>query len=461
MIEALVRRWLPITAIGLLLAGLVRAQRAPGFGADVYLHLRVGAEFLGGWSIAEPGHFGSFDSQAWYPTQWLTQVGMAWAEQAGGLSGVIWLTGTVICVLAVTVYLGCRTVAAPLPAALATIVAIMAATPGLSGRPQVLSYILISVVTTAWLATARDGRARWWLVVVNCVWVPLHGMWMIGILIGLVATIGIALEGQHDRRHVLKLALIPLLSTLVTILTPLGVHVFESVAVVGDRAQFLDEWGPPDFTTPPAAILAVMIAVILMAALRRDRVDWPTIMLFGLALAWSIYTLRTTVVAAVMLAPILAGTLQRFVPRGPSVRRAEGAALGAMLVVASCVLVPVANARADDKEAPAWLDGRLDAMRPGTTVLNEFNEGAYFLWRHPQLDLVMHGYADAFSDDEMDRNVEISVLAPGWDREVAELDVDVALVDPDSPLGYAMTNDLGWTEVEADDDFALLSPPTG
>jgi hypothetical protein len=73
----------------------------------------------------------------------------------------------------------------------------------------------------------------------------------------------------------------------------------------------------------------------------------------------------------------------------------------------------------------------------------------------------MHGYADAFSDEEMDRNVEISVLAPGWDREVAELDVDVALVDPESPLGYAMTNDLGWTEIEADENFALLSPPTG
>jgi hypothetical protein len=233
------------------------------------------------------------------------------------------------------------------------------------------------------------------------------------------------------------------------------------VAVVGDRAQFLDEWDPPDFTTAPAAILALMIAVVMMAALRRDPVDWPTIMLFGLAIAWSIYTLRTTVVGAVMLAPLLADTLQRFVPRGPSIRRAEAAALAAMLVVASFALVLVSNARADDKGAPAWLDERLEAMPAGTAVLNEFNEGAYFLWRHPQLDLVMHGYADAFSDEEMDRNVEISVLAPGWDREVAELDVDVALVDPESPLGYAMTNDLGWIEIEADENFALLSPPTG
>jgi hypothetical protein len=377
VIEALVRRWLPIAAVGLLLAGLVRAQRAPGFGADLYLHLRVGAEFLDGWSISQPGHFGPYDSQAWYPTQWLTQIGMASAEQWGGLSGVMWLTGTVICVLAVTVYVGCRTVAAPLPAALAAIVAIMAATPGLSGRPQVLSYILISIVMTAWLATARDGRARWWLVVVNWVWVPLHGMWMIGILIGVVATIGIALERQHDRRHVLKLALIPVLSALVTVFTPLGVHVLESVAVVGDRAQFLDEWDPPDFTTAPAAILALMIAVVMMAALRRDPVDWPTIMLFGLAIAWSIYTLRTTVVGAVMLAPLLADTLQRFVPRGPSIRRAEAAALAAMLVGASCALVLVSNARADDKGAPAWLDERLEAMPAGTAVLNEFNEGAY------------------------------------------------------------------------------------
>ena len=94
-------------------------------------------------------------------------------------------------------------------------------------------------------------------------------------------------------------------------------------------------------------------------------------------------------------------------------------------------------------------------------MLNDWNTGAYFLWRHPQLSLVMHGYGDVFTEDELERNSDILRLEPRWDDEVDELDADLALVDPDTSLGYAMTDDLGWTVIEADDEFALLSPPTG
>ena len=52
----------------------------------------------------------------------------------------------------------CRRHAAPLPAALATFLGVAAAAPGLSARPQVVSYLLIALVTAAWLETARDGR---------------------------------------------------------------------------------------------------------------------------------------------------------------------------------------------------------------------------------------------------------------------------------------------------------------
>ena len=37
-------------------------------------------------------------------------------------------------------------------------------------------------------------------------------------------------------------------------------------------------------------------------------------MLLGLVLAWGLYSVRTTIVAGVMLAPLLAMALQRLVP---------------------------------------------------------------------------------------------------------------------------------------------------
>ena len=76
-------------------------------------------------------------------------------------------------------------------------------------RPQVLSYLLIAVTTAAWLETRRDGKVRWWLVPLAWVWAMVHGMWPVGIIIGLVALVGLALDRAVTRRQWLRLAAIP------------------------------------------------------------------------------------------------------------------------------------------------------------------------------------------------------------------------------------------------------------
>ena len=454
----LVRRVLPLACILGTLVVLVREQRYPELASDAFLHLRLGEELLSGWSVAHPGHLGVYDSEQWYPTQWLSQVAMAWAEDRGGMGAVIWLSGILILAVPVVLYLSARTVAAPLPAALAAVCGVMAAAPGLSARPQVVSYLLIGVVTTAWLATSRDLRPRYWLVPLTWVWVPLHGMWVVGVVIGVAVVVGLAVERHHDRRLMLRLAAIPLLSAATALLTPLGLGVVRSVAMVGERNAQLTEWGPPDFTQRNALILAAMIAVVLVTAIRAPAPDWPTTMLLGLAVAWALYTARTTVVAAVMITPLLAIALQRLVPRtGPAGRR-ELAALAAMFVAAGGVLAVVAAERGDERLVAGWVDERVGAMPEGTRVLNDWTLGHYLLYRHPQVDLVMHGYVDVFTLDELDRNIGISTLAPGWDRAVARLNADYAILDPDSSLGYELGKDPGWTVVEEDDDYVLLAP---
>ena len=71
----------------------------------------------------------------------------------------------------------------------------------------------------------------------------------------------------------------------------------------------------------------------------------------------------------------------------------------------------------------------------------------------------MHGYGDVFTDAELERNADLVRLAPGWDDLVADLAPDAALLDPDSSLGYAVEHQLGWTRVEGDHDYVLLTPP--
>lgn len=459
MITALIRRVLPIAAIAILLGGLVRAQARPPVTADGYFHLRMGHELLNGWSIRDPGHLSPFDTADWLPTQWLAQIAMASVEDRAGLSGVMWVAGVLVLVLALTTFVCCRITTAPLPAALATILACAAASPGFTARPQMFSYLFVLIVTAAWLATARDGKARWWLIALAWVWAPLHGMWPLSIIIAVAVLAGLAIERRLSPGQLGRLAVIPLASAAIVVATPLGTGIYGSVFAVGSRAQYFAEWGPTNFTELYAIALLTMLGVVVLVAIKRRTLSWPAVMVVGLAAALSVASARLTTVAALMLAPLVAEAIQEFVPSSPRIRRREAVALVAVFAVCAAVLAPVVSARSDDMIVPAWLDERLDAQPEGTRVLNDWDTGAYFLWRHPQLSLVMHGYGDVFTGDELKRNSDILRLRPRWDDEVAALDADLALVDPDTPLGYALVNDLDWTVVEDDEDFALLSPP--
>ncbi|KQV72774.1 hypothetical protein ASC64_19180 [Nocardioides sp. Root122] len=458
MITAFIRRVLPVLGLCVLMGSAVRQQVVPGADNDLWFHLRFGRELLGDWDISAPGHLSSFDSADWVATQWLPQMGLARLVDAGGLAAVLWVVGTLVLALVCLVYLTCRREAAPLPAAMATGLTYVVAAPGLGPRPQLLSYVLIAVCCAAWLKTVEDGRPRWWLVALAWLWPMLHGMWPVGVLLGAVAVAGMALQRRWSAPTLRWVALVPLLSLVASACTPLGLDVFRSLGAVGSRSAYFTEWASPSFSSVAALPLLVMAAVVVLDGLRRSTVDWPEALWLGLAIAWALYSVRTAPVAAIMLAPMVARSVQRLVPAdaGPS-RREVVVVLGAA-AVASAVLVPVAAQRDEARVVPAWVDQRLDAMPGGSAVLDEWDFGPYLLWRHPDLQVVAHGYGDVFTDAELARNAGLMLQQPGWREDLDELDVDVALVDPDTPLGYALMDDPGWRIVEADDAYALLEP---
>ena len=139
----------------------------------------------------------------------------------------------------------------------------------MSMRPQVLSYLLIAVTTEAWLTTREDQKVRWWLVPLAWLWAMVHGMWPVGIIIGLVALVGIALDRAVHAASWLRLAAIPVLSIVVTGLTPVGPALYSAVLEVNSRGQYFAEWQPPDFKDADGIALLVLVGVVLVSLLRR------------------------------------------------------------------------------------------------------------------------------------------------------------------------------------------------
>ena len=238
---------MPYVLLVALLLVVVRRMSAPVSNADTFFHLRYGHEFLNGWSLRHPGHVSSLGQRDWVPTQWLSQVAMAAMESAFGLPGVVWLCGVVVLLTVAGVFLVARTYADPLPAVVLTIVAVIGTVGSMTPRPQVVSYGLILVCTHLWLRSAQDLRPRWRLVPLTWVWAALHGMWPVGIVIGGVAVIGIALDRgfrtSEQRAARARAARGPgAVRARGCRSLRWGPRLYSAVLLVGGRAKFHDEW---------------------------------------------------------------------------------------------------------------------------------------------------------------------------------------------------------------------------
>jgi hypothetical protein len=133
---------------------------------------------------------------------------------------------------------------------------------------------------------------------------------------------------------------------------------------------------------------------------------------------------------------------------------------GAVLALATlAVLVP--HTADEHRDTPSWLDGALGDLPAGTRVLDDSGFGGYLMWRFPQLDVVVHGYGDLYTDDELERNADIEGVRAGWVELVQDTGATFAVLPPNSPLAYNLREVEGWRVVEHSDDLELLRPPPG
>jgi hypothetical protein len=452
---------LPLLVFAGILAVVVRRAARPLSNFDTYFHLRYGDEFLSGeWSLWDPGSVSSFATADWVPTQWLAQVLMAGSEEVLGLAGVAWLAGALQCGLVLALYLTGRRWAGPLVVVPAVLLTLVACAPALSARPQVVSYLLMVVVVGALLRSAEDLRARWWLVPLVWLWAQLHGMWPVGIAAMAVAAIGIALGADRSWRLTGRHLLLPVAAAVAAAVTPVGPKLYGAVLLVSSRQEFFAEWGAPRFVSPSGLAFVLLLAVTLVCLLVAPRVSPFQVVMLLFVGGLAIYSSRTLPLAAVSLLPLLAQGLQPYVgPRSAPHRLETGYVLGVTGAALAALALLVPRTSPDPPPEPAWVDGALASLPAGTVVLNDWGWGGYLMWRHPHLDLVMHGYGDSFTTSELQRNKDIGELEPGWDDQVDDTGARYALLPTDSRLAYALEHHEGWSLVHESEDVAFLVAP--
>ncbi len=452
-------RALPTLVLVGTATALVLACALPLPNTDTYFHLRFGHAFLNGWSLRDPGSVSTFASAHWVPTQWLPEVVMAKVEDWWGLAGVAWVSGLQILSLAATLYLVSRRWGSRLLVSLLVAGALSASYLSLSMRPQVLSYLLIVVTAGAWLRTRDDSRLRWWLIPLTWLWAMVHGMWPIGIGLGVVALAGMTLDRQLSRRALVRGSLIPVLSALAAACTPVGPELYVQLIRVQERARFFSEWRRPNPVSFSWLMLATLVLLAILVLLRTRPMRAFDAMMVAVCVLCSVWSWRTVPVSAFLLVPTIAALSGRRGGQrsGPSPWERSLILGGTGLALA--VLAVIVPSTSDQPPAqPSWVDPALRALPPGTKVVDSWDWGGYLMWRFPQLDLLMHGYGDTYTIGELQRNTDIEAVSPGWQDELRRTHCTIAVLRPSSALARALVAEH-WRVVHRSSHIEELRAP--
>jgi hypothetical protein len=465
----------PLAVVALLLAVVLRFCALHLTNRDTWFHLVIGDRFRHGWRLGDPGGLTPFATSPWVPTQWSTEVVASQVESRLGLPGVAWMFGALFLAAVLGTYWSCRRRARAAAAAVVTTLVVLGLAPALSARPQVVSVVLLTVTVSAWLATARDGRVRWWLVPMTWVWAGAHGLWSAGVLLGAVCCVGLWLDGRSLGRRPLLPFTVPVLSVLAAGLTPVGPRLLTSQLAVSARASLIGEWGPTNLRTVPALAVAVMLAATVALWVRQGQTSWTRLGLLLLAAGWTLLVSRLVALGAVVTAPLLAEAWERAltgasVPapvRPPTsgplpVPRRERAALGVLALTYLLALgLAVPHTATAPGDVPSRLVPRLEALPSGSTLLVADGIGGWVEWRVPGVAPVIDGMLDAYPVPYISSFFAATRVEPGWEGFVRRSGAHVAVVPARSPLAAALVGQLGWRRVDGDRGFVYLVARTG
>jgi hypothetical protein len=455
----------PRPALNYALAGVAIGVSAliglrPVSDLSPWLHLRIGQLLIEGKRFGTPDPLSSFTSRPYLPSEWLPAILGNRVFALLGLPGIVWMRYVGILAVLTAILWITRHVADEMPALIAAIGALAGATLGLTERPQLLSFVFLAVAIGAWWRSAEDLRPRWWLIPMTWLWASCHGLWIIGAGIGACVLVGLAFDRRLTRQTGARLVLLWFASLGAAGLTPLGPQLLAlPFQVSGNVRPFVGEWQPTQATNPIAMVTLAMIGCVLFLWV-RSAIKPPAwqLALVGLAGLSTLAMTRTIAVGALLAAPLLAHALQshRGEPLMRPSRRVATVWVATMVSLAA-IAIPIALAVGQTTDTvPARLTSRLQALPPGTVVLDRDDLSGWLMWIAPRSRPVIDARSEVYDAAYHVRYARAMQVLPGWDRFVIDSHATYALVLDDSAIAEALRRQLGWTSVGVDRGYVLL-----
>lgn len=462
------RRNLQTLALIVLLGIAVMRGLSPFYEPDLWWHLRVGTEILAGGPLYGTDPWASFADRPYMATQWLPEAVAAWTYGLTGVAGILWLRAMAILALSLTVYMAARQQSGRLASTVATALAVLGASASLNPRPQLLSFVLFSVVLLAWIRSARDHRSRWWLIPLFWLWACCHGLWAFGIVLGLLVTLSVCVDRRTrpTGRAMARLLGLNVACLAAITATPLGPRLLLSPLQVADNASWIaEEWRatPVNNAFAITAVILVLLTAVLWTRASATPLLWQ-IALLGLATALTLYMWRLVPLGSITAAPLFGSALQRFMPaprdKLDAVERRTliFGSTGAALLAAALCTTSIGTAAARYPGSMARIDAVLAEAPAKTVVFADFGVSGWLLWEHPDLvpaaDLRMEIYGAHY----LREYITASEGRPGWKDFVRRIKAKYAVLETDSALAGALQSEH-WQVTARSPKFILLEAP--
>ena len=455
---------------------------------DVWWHLRTGQLMVHTHAIfhSDPYSFTRF-GQPWVDHEWLSQVLIFGLYRLAGWGGLIAGFGVVIAAAFLVVFSRCP--GRPYVAGVITLLGAFASAPSWGVRPQMLTFLLASVLLLILERSYQRPNLLWWTPLLMLLWVNLHAGYALGIALIALFFVGDALDaalgfkdGPPAAARLRALGLAIVVCAAVVPLNPYGAAMYAyPLETLRSRAMqsYIGEWLSPDFhQSRYLPILAMIFATVALPALSPRRLRPREILLLTVTTFAALRSVRHIPIYALIAIPILstlalawlrelgvAHWLEVKPPRMTPAKTSFNALLLAGFLVFMVVRVGYVSrhqAETEAKEFPAAAVSFIAAQRPPAPILNHYNWGGYFIWRlYPDYRVYIDGRADLYGDAFMDDLATTYYLrGDSWGDPFEKWGIRTVVLPPDAPLMTALVASYGWKTIYADSQAVVLTRKT-
>ena len=467
-----------VMLIAAFVAVAVIAARPPT-DTDTWWHIRSGGWTLTNGFIYEDPFSHTRDDVVWVNHSWGAQVVLWGTYQLAGDMGLALYT-----VILAAVGMGFVWAAGTGSAYVRGFVLVLASATAAvfwSARPQMLTFAFSAVTLWFLWELVERGRDRmWWLIPVLWAWGNAHAGFSIGfILIGGVVAGGLVerllgFTAAPTWAHLRKLVFVGLAGVAVIVVNPYGPRLllvpFQTVGL-STLADFIQEWNPPDFHNPqfiPFIVLLIALITLVGGSPRRLRITNSVLLSGTLYLALTgarNVALFATVAAPVLMAHVDALLRERgWLIRPPAQRvpvaiGAVNTLLAAFLVLGGLLVVAgnLTPSNITEEQASVLPVAAADFLRdetPPGNLFNSYNWGGYLMFAVPDLRVFVDGRTDLYGDDFLREYLSIYTASGDWKTTLDDYDVNLVVVEHNSPLALALGNS-DW-QLAHQDDLAVV-----